>query len=434
MSYKKQTKKPPVRLTDVNPTELCKALHALDIEVRYNDSRQCIEIFKEGQWVLMNKTAIQLLRGTMREECVVGPNRNFFRPNDTDWGIALTGAAHKNKVNPPKDYIESFSERATALSVQDAKEILESLAEDALGIDMSSPLHRWGAAAMWVGVVERSLEPGCSQRVIPVLIGRQNCGKSSFVKAMLPDSLEEYFQPSVSMFSDDQAFVYSIKGMMLGECPELHGASRADARNFKARMGGQGSDTTPLKNAHAERYKRTIFIIGTANHEDPYPRDITGQTRMVPMTCEPTEDNEPAFKLVGERRDQCWAAALCLHRHGFKAAFLPNELEAEQAEKNEEYTPSNDDYLVQAAKLVERGWHGRKSLKEVAQEAGVLNEGQDFRNNALSCEFKNALKAVGLKEKRPVVAGVKLRVWESPTEPTSLTSVPAIPIQSRRKS
>ena len=270
---------------------------------------------------------------------------------------------------------------------------------------MSWEINRWSAAALWVGVVERTLEPGIPQRIIPVILGGQNLGKSSAVAAMLPKELADYTCSQLDIFGDKQRFVDDIRGIMLAECAELVGATKADARNFKARIGPGSDRHRLLYTPNPVNIPRTVYIIGTANGgdgESPYPEDSTGTTRFVPIQVGVTQEElragrEPSYDVITRMRDKCWAAAFCLYKSGFSAAFLPRELVDEQEQMNQQYIRKEESLTEVVTQWLERTqWEGDVPLAQVIEVMGLDRYGFNWRNNMVKKQLKDSLLATGV--------------------------------------
>ena len=409
--------------SDRNSEILEEQLELAEVEARWNLLRNGVDLKFNGSWerisddldcVVRDRIAMRCdyQRGKMDPKSMKWPER--------EWQEALVAVAKKNEVNPARQYLLSFMDEAKEVALEDAEETLCSVLHDALGIPMETPLNRWTAASIWCGVVERVMTPGSPQRVIPVIVGDQDCGKSSFISHMLPEELKDYFQPNLNLFQQDQTeFVYQMMGMILAEAPELAGSAKAEARAFKARIGS-GEDQVRLKyGRHVTRFKRTVFIIGTANPEQPLPRDHTGNTRFAVLECPPGGSGFPEggklppHRIVAMRREECWRAAMRIMMQDearYRPSFLPPQLREEQRRVNEHHAPMNDVAVNMIGKLLEVGWIGAKDVKEIAVEAKMIDEDRVMSNMEIS-DVKQALIHFGCKEVRRRVGGRSIRLW-----------------------
>lgn len=407
--------------------------------LRWNEVKMAPEIcsakdFAENgdmaNWKVLDDHDDNVIRADIAHRCRYVPQRGKPRPltfTVREWQESLHKYAELHPANPPMTYIRQKAEQAKDMTDAEAEQTLIEVLRDALGVDMSNPLHQWAAKAIWVGVIQRVCAPGFPQRIIPVLVGDQDCGKSSFFRKMLPKHLAEYHQPNVNLFGKYEEFIHSIIGMVLGECPELRGAGVADARAFKARIG-IGEDYVRLKyQRHALRIKRSMYIVGTANREQALPKDTTGSTRFVVVDCKGPADNViGAHRTVAIRREMCWTAAARLFFHAkeqFEPAFLPKALRGAQTEANKDHVPVNDAYANDIAEYVKNTMMGEKNIREIAVAAGIVEEGRDLTNLQIS-EIKMALRNAGCKEVRRTVGEAKVRLWVPPPEKPKVIKFP----------
>ena len=410
---------------------LAVCLHFAKHEIRWNEVKMAPEACHAdhiddnggwGDWRTLDDHTTHCIRAEIASKCLIQQARGKPKPmkwTKPDWDDAMHRLAEVTPSNPPRLYLLGKAQDAEDMTDQEAEDHLTHVLRDALGVDMSNPLHAWAAKAMWIGVVQRVMEPGTSQRIIPVLMGAQDCGKSSFIRHMLPKQLAEYHQPNVSLFGDYDEFVHSTMGMVLGECPELVGSRKADAQAFKAKVG-IGEDYVRLKyGRHAMRVKRTMYLLGTANREQALPRDVTGTTRFVVVDCQgPGPKVIGAHRTVAIRREPCWTAACRLYFHAankFDPAFLPSKLRPAQHEANKAHVPVNDAIDALIAEYVKDTFMGEKNVKEIAIGAGVIEEGREISNMTIG-DVKQALTNAGCREVRRKVGKSMVRLWAPPKE------------------
>lgn len=285
-------------------------------------------------------------RMEVKYQCVKGERLAPFKFTQDGWAKALAAAAEENPVDPVRDYLLACARNVDVL--ESGERMIWRVMRDWFNLE-DTPLNRWAAVAIWAGVAERVIDPGCDQRIMVVLAGEQGCGKSSFLGAMLPPKLQRYYQPSLSLKGELVDMVTATRGMVLIECAELHGASKTDVNAIKARLG-PGWDVVRLKYAkEAVRLPRTGCLVGTANPGPALPKDPTGSTRFV-MLQSGTKNASARQDLneAGEQgrwglRDQLWAAAYrAITEEGFVPGHLPDELAEAQQSVNALYEMRND--------------------------------------------------------------------------------------------
>ena len=197
-----------------------------------------------------------------------------------------------------------------------------------------------------VSAVQRVYEPGCPQRILPVLVGAQAIGKTSLGAALFG---VEFYGDAVSgnakLDTDD------ITAMSLTWCTELaelDGLTRkAQTASLKAFVS-RTHDLIRRKYHHgSERVPRRSVFFGTSNQ---WPlNDPTGSTRF----CLISLGKKPLpFKEVAQLRDNIWARALVQYRDGYQP--FPTAQEAKEiAERNACYDPE-DPLEGKLRRLVER--------------------------------------------------------------------------------
>lgn len=335
---------------------------------------------------------------------------------------AITGMAKRNMVNPPLEWMH----RITAMVREDVpkkddeegqhearlknEDVIANYFADTWGVSPDDPWTRWVAASCFVGVVDRVMRPGRPHRILIILIGPQGCGKSSFLRAMLPDDLQRYFVET-SLTGDPVESAYKMRGMILGEIPEMVGARRAEMARLKAWMTS-GEDHVRLKYERTITIiKRTMYGIGTANQMAVIPRDPTGSTRFAVL--ELPNAGHPR-KTLPKVRDSLWEAAARLFWLAHEPGHMPEALQEQQRESSYQYESRDDDLLDAVLNLSQR----QGTVVFLAHEAGVLErDKQSFRSTAEMMRFADALRQCGwTKARMRRLDGKRPNVWTAPQE------------------
>jgi len=146
----------------------------------------------------------------------------------------------------------------------------------------------WSAAwsrMLPLSQVWRCFEPGCMQRYYFALEGDQNIGKTSFCKALLPQSPTEldtsYWYVSTTIKTIDKDFQQLIALAAVIEFSDLD-MNRYNLNDWKRLI----TDTEvvfrpPYGRLIVKHFKRSIPIVTTNEHR--YMRDPTGETRALPI-------------------------------------------------------------------------------------------------------------------------------------------------------
>ena len=226
--------------------------------------------------------------------------------------------------------VDPFREWLENLPQWDGNKRLANLLTDCLGAD-NGPLSIWASFYLCLGSIQRTLEPGCLLREIPILIGPQDAGKSQLLQNLLPPSEPDWFSDNLCMSEPSQKRLEAILGRVICELSELAGFRRADLESLKAFISRRDDGATRLSyRRDPELALRRCILVGTSNDAECLPNDPSGNSRFVPIQCgSPTEPVEPYLQ---KHRVQLWAEALAHYHQGRLKANLPRRLKDLQAE------------------------------------------------------------------------------------------------------
>ena len=262
----------------------------------------------------------------------------------------------------------------------------------------------------FLGAVERAYRPGCKLDVLPVLVGEQGCGKSTVLRLMFPEDHGEWFSDSLNLAADPKVRAEALQGFVLVEIAEMTGSTRAEIQSLKAFLSRADDGGVRLAYRHnPERLPRRCILFGTSNVAECLPNDLTGNRRFLVVEVAAHERGVAgARQVMNEWREQHWAEALHLHRHGVEAR-LPENLAAAQAESNETYRAG--DTIIEDALDV---WLGtappRFSLKDVAHGCKLVDAAGGV-SKANESKLAALLRARGCAQVRAYVGGKRGRYW-----------------------
>lgn len=233
---------------------------------------------------------------------------------------------------------------------------------------------------LWTAMAGRVLEPGCQADMIPVFVGPQGVGKTSSVRALVPDPDEQVCSVNLANTRDaDQSRL--LRGKLIGEIGELRGLGTRDAESIKDWVTKRTEEWTPKFKEHNVRYPRRCVFIGTTNERD-FLSDPTGNRRWLPI--ETPRADVPA---IVRDRDQLWAEAAELFR---AQGVLWRE--AERLSVNEHRLYMSPDEWTEAIRehLTETG--RKMSIREIAAE--VLRIELKSLDRRTSKRIEACLKAI----------------------------------------
>lgn len=409
--------------------ELAKALAYIKVEVATDEIRG-MPMFRQngGAWERLDEDAGYCIQDELARKCKIKPEgggkpvKAYYTQHG--WKRALKPLLHQNKIHAIKDWVLSYEDDASKMSVEEAHDILEECFSKALSVDIKDKRYAFGATVPWLGIVNRTLNPGEAHRVLLVLSSnQQHVGKSEFIEHLLPLRFrDEFYNPSVRLYGPLPKFCESIRNQVVGEVSEMVGSKSSDIEEFKARIG-PGTDVyrTPWDKVAAP-IKRTITLIATTNDNKPLPPDSSGYSRyiVVPVGNKTTDRQQPDFKsagqIVDEHRDRCMAAALCLYRNGYGLRELPQDIAEAIMEGNKDAVNIDDTIASRIAKLVEKGWTGGLDLVDILVECGLMLPGQRPPHGRARTEYIEALKQAGATQEQYRIKGKKHTDWFTPAK------------------
>lgn len=170
-------------------------------------------------------------------------------------------------------------------------------------------------------------------RNILILKGKQNIGKSTWVKSLLPVNLQKYIGQGMALNTNDDMSKLAVLKNLIVELAELEQSfKKTDINQFKS-FFGVTKDTINIKYvAEPVTFERTTSFIGTIN-DDTFLKDRSGSTRFLVLLVNKLNgfhkiDMLQLYKEILETTDYC--------------NFELNEIEREsQREINEEFEQPN---------------------------------------------------------------------------------------------
>ena len=137
-------------------------------------------------------------------------------------------------------------------------------------------LHTWllGMVAHWHG--RKSLT---GNAIVPLLIGRQGCGKTSFCRILLPRELRDYYNDRIN-FKNDTDLNLGLTAFALINIDEFDKTTARQQVLLKYLLSTADVKFRPPYGKAIKQYRRYASFIGTTNHLKPLT-DPTGSRRFV---------------------------------------------------------------------------------------------------------------------------------------------------------
>lgn len=296
--------------------------------------------------------------------------KNYKIHNEKKLDDALRIVFNENLYNPVKELVEGTKWDG----VSRMKTVLTKWLKVA-----DEPYTQEVSRLIFAGGIHRLYNPGCKFDDMPVLVGRQGEGKSTFVRWL---ALSDAFFREVTEI-EGQRGIEALEGAWICEMGELLALTRSkDVEAVKSYITRLCDTYRKPFDKRTSDHKRQCVFIGTTNKPE-FLTDKTGNRRYYPVIC-----NNSGYDLFNNQAEikndilQCWAEAKALYDEGqlhpYADEKLLDTIRAHQADAVEDdyrigmiedYLDTHDIVCVvelwQEA-LNEYGKPGRKDSNEIA--------------------------------------------------------------------
>ena len=344
------------------------ALGLLGIGLRYN-VRGARHEWREGdgEWCAGTDQHDDDIRERIAERCTTGKQDKPAIFGGETWTRCRNALLRYRHVDPFLFYL-------AALPAHDGTPRLSSWLGEVFETD-GGELSRWAGMFVFQGAVERTMDPGCKLDETPVMIGGQGIGKSTALRAALPDDGGEWFSDSLQLAAPDKERAEALLARVIVEASEMSGSSRAHLQSLKAFLSRTDERVRLSFRHNPETIPRRCIIVGTTNEAACLPNDPTGNRRFVAVTVGAKPGAAAGVRAyMAVHRDQLWAEAFANYRLGVTAR-IPDWLKGDQAEANEGYR-RRDVILEDAVETFLRGESEPFTLSHAAVRCRLIG-GED---------------------------------------------------------
>lgn len=266
----------------------------------------------------------------------------FWKDNDdrgVRWYLERTyGIASPGKVD---DALGLCASRRTFNGVQDyLKDLqwdgikrLDTLLTDYLGAKdtvYSRAVIRKALSA----AVARAMEPGCKYDYMPILVGPQGIGKSTFLRYLG----KKWFSDSLQTFEGKEASEM-IQGIWINEIGELSGFNRSETNAVKQFLSKTEDVYREPFGKRTNPYPRRCVFFGTTNDVE-FLKDRTGNRRFWPIDTGIEKAVKNVWQDLPEEVDQIWAEAYLRWQLG-ETLYLSGEVKEISEAEQEAHSESN---------------------------------------------------------------------------------------------
>lgn len=252
---------------------------------------------------------------------------------ESNYGITST-----NKIIDGVNLIaEENAENKVATRLQstqwDGEKRLETLFIDYLGCDDNAYTREVSEKSL-VAAVRRAIFGGIKWDNMPILIGPQGVGKSTFLKIL---GMDWYNDSLVNVEGKDACEL--IQGSWILEMGELSSLRKSELNLVKNFLSRTDDIFRASYGRRAQKYPRRCAFFGTANDTN-FLRDETGNRRFWPIDCFIYKPKKSIFDDLKDELEQIWAEACELAKNEFYSLVLSKE--AEKIAKEEQDAHSED--------------------------------------------------------------------------------------------
>jgi hypothetical protein len=246
-----------------------------------------------------------------------------------------------------------------------------------------SDFHTWmlSMVAHWKG-----LDRNHGNAIVPLLIGKQGCGKSTFCGILLPEELRDYYNDKID-FKNDTAINLGLTSFALINIDEFDALSKSQQPLLKHLISKTDVKMRPPYGKAYEQRRRYASFIATTNNTRPLPNDKTGARRFICIlvdgmidTLSPIDYKQVYAQLQAEigRGDRYW----------FEEADNERIIQWNRAFEQMESLERMIDATFRPAD------HSRLSVNEIVD---ILDKGYPnfHRTKNINAEVGKALKSLG---------------------------------------
>lgn len=207
---------------------------------------------------------------------------------------ALSIVGQENEINRVRDYLNGLR--------WDGEPRLDTALIDYLGAEDNNYTRAVLRKTMCAACA-RAVFGGIKFDTMPILVGPQGIGKSTFLGALG----REWFTDSLTSFEGKDA-AELIQGKWIVEVGELSALWNREINAIKQFLSKVNDDYRGAYERRSTEHPRRCVFIGTTN-SDEFLRDMTGNRRFWPVDLMQQPPTKSVFKDLEGEIDQLWAEA-----------------------------------------------------------------------------------------------------------------------------
>lgn len=223
----------------------------------------------------------------------------------------IIGSDFSKDYNPFIEYLEKLPEwdRETSY-IQKLCDTLKAENQDFVNFS----LPRW-----LIAVVGSMYDKKIINHTAPILAGKQNIGKSTWIEKLVPDDLKDYFYSGTLNLNSKDSLILMTNCMII-DLDELSNLNKNETANLKTLFTKSSISLRLPYNRFNENFARVASFIGSTN-ESEFLYDVTGTRRFLCYTLQGI-DYKHEIDL-----NNVWAEAFFRYKNGEKHYFDKDETE-----------------------------------------------------------------------------------------------------------
>lgn len=236
---------------------------------------------------------------------------------------ALNIVVNRNPYNPVKEMLESLY-----LSWDKKTGHIENMLPDYLGVEKNEYTTECMKLFM-MGAISRAYHPGCKFDYMPVFVGKQGIGKSTFLRLLSMNNA--WYNDNFNTIEGDKA-PEKLRGMWMVELAELLATKKAkEVESIKAFLTSTVDTYRPPYGRRTEQRPRVCVFAGTTNN-DHFLTDRTGNRRFLPIVTRKEFVKKSMFDDPDSVRhdfEQAWGEAMNIFKEANEnpKLILPKHLQ-----------------------------------------------------------------------------------------------------------
>lgn len=293
---------------------------AYDTTINANVRRK---VGSSNNWVKIDKRFIDDLLSNFKQ-----------RMSEREVGIYLNSYGRKNEFSSFEQYLESVKGIRKKYKNKN-RTTIESIFIECYGAD-DTALTRQASQIFVCSIIAKQIYERVQTRIVPVLVGKQEQGKSNLGIWVLPAQLQDYAKLDFHITDDDRNNVQEIQNSITVELGELAGSRRFNDR-LKGFISKQFDKIVPKFSNRSEILPRRAVFYATSNEQNPLSNDPSGHSRFVIIQCQ-NETGEGVKEWIEEHRDEMFSHGHRLVQQAQKRGELYQllKLESDQLQQQRE--------------------------------------------------------------------------------------------------